>query len=178
MRTFALAFECPPEDPAVRQQIDALLIAAARDPKEGSYFDRETRDIRDYDDEALLKALIERGYDAVVVLENGRFTGCFSAFQKHVVEGALEWHGFFHFVPEKLQGQKIGRELIKQFMSFAHASGAVFAFVWAGDELRALLPEDRAKMEHFYHRLVTNQLGLPFLVERGTKQGQVRLLRA
>ncbi len=170
MRTFTLALASPPSEPVIRKAIEGILLAAARQPDDGSYFDKNTQDIRHLDDELLLVALKERGYDSVVAMEDGRLVG-FTAFQKH----GEEWHGFVHFVPEQLEGRGIGRELVSQFLSYAREGGAKFAFLWAGDERALLAPANRAKMEHFYSEAIANNIGLPFTVKAGTRPGEVVL---
>lgn len=170
MRSFTLALASPPNEPVIRKAIEAMLLAAARQPDPGSYFDKFTSDIRHLDDDRLLAALKDRGYDVVVAIENGHLAG-FTAFQKH----GEEWHGFVHFVPKQLEGRGIGRELVSQFLSYARAGGAKFAFLWAGDERGGLAPANRAKMEHFYAETIANNMGLSFKVKAGSRPGEVVL---
>ena len=172
MRKYALALTAGTGVPAVQQTIRSAILSAARNPDPHSLFAAKTADIRHLGDEPLLAALEHRGYDALVAIEDDQFVG-FSAFQKH--GNGSEWHGFFHFVPESLQGRGVGKDLVREFIAHARQAGASIVIVWNGDERHELPAKHREAMEHIFSEASHNRIGLPFMVHRGTRTGELLL---
>ena len=146
-----------------------MLLAMARKPVEGSFFDMMTRDIRDIaDDREFLARLECRGYDAGIAEEDGKVRSVI-AFQRHW----LELHCFHYqsFRP----GQRITSALLKEVMQLAWDTQAKHVLIWGGNQRGKLSPENEAAMRALYKKTVENRLGLDFPVRAGLLEGEAIL---
>lgn len=166
-------FAAPPKNAALHAKLLAIVEHAARNPDQGSEFDKATRDYRHAPRDVFLEKLRSHGYDAIVAVDDEENFLGFAGFQDHP-DGSRQ--AFAFHVPPELESGGIGTMLVGEFLERAHKAGIVHVRVYGGNVRNELADRNKQWIEHMYNTIVlANALRLPFNIKSGNDVGWVTL---